>query len=63
MYMSCTCLDIMYMLLTFSFPILLPPFHPTMYMFMQNSEKKSHSQIFHICFLSDKEKLISQMLR
>ena len=40
MYMSCTCLTIMYMLLTISFSISLPSFLPTMYMFVQNSKKK-----------------------
>ena len=40
MYMSCTCLTIMYMLLTISFSMSLPSFLPTMYMFVQNSKKK-----------------------
>ena len=35
----CTCLGIMYMLLIVSFPILLPLFYPTMYMFVRNSKK------------------------
>ena len=39
MYMSCTCLTIMYMLLTISFSMSLPSFLPTMYMFVQNSKK------------------------
>ncbi len=39
MYMLCTCLTIMYMLLTFSFPICSPSFCPTMYMFVHNSKK------------------------
>ncbi len=41
MYMSCTCFTIMYMLLTSSFPELLPAFFPTMYMFVQNSKKNN----------------------
>ena len=40
MYMSCTCLGIMYMLFIFSFPILSPLFYYTMYMFARNSKKK-----------------------
>ena len=39
MYMSCTCLTIMYMLLTILFSMSLPSFLPTMYMFVQNSKK------------------------
>ena len=39
MYMLCTCLTIMYMLLTFSFSEFLPSFYLTMYMFVQNSKK------------------------
>ena len=42
MYMSCTCSTIMYMLLITSLSIHLIPFHPTMYMFVQNS-KKNHT--------------------
>ena len=41
MYMLCTCLTIMYMLLTFSFPICSPSFYPTMYMFVHNSKKNN----------------------
>ena len=37
---SCTCLGNIYMLLTFSFPIALPSFYPSMYMFVRNSKKK-----------------------
>jgi len=39
MYMSCTCSGIIYMLLTVSFSTPFPSFHPTMYMFVQNSKK------------------------
>ena len=42
MYMLCTCLTIMYMLLTFSFPICSPSFYSTMYMFVHNSKKIIH---------------------
>ena len=40
MYMSCTCLAIIYMLLIYSLSIYLELFSPTMYMFVQNSKKK-----------------------
>ena len=46
MYMSCTCSTIMYMLLITSLSIHLIPFHPTMYMFVQNSKKKFTPAIF-----------------
>ena len=43
MYMSCTCLTIMYMLLIYSLSIYLVLFYPTMYMFVQNSKKKNRT--------------------
>ena len=57
MYMSCTCLTIMYMLLIASLSIYLMPFYPTMYMFVQNSKKKitpaiSTLQKMIICFFT-----------
>ena len=50
MYMSCTCLTIMYMLLTISFSMSLPSFLPTMYMFVQNSKKKNLTCNLDIAF-------------
>ncbi len=43
MYMSCTCLTIMYMLLIVSLSKHLTSFSATMYMFVQNSKKNNHS--------------------
>ena len=40
MYMSCTCMTIMYMLLIISLSICLMLIIATMYMFAQNSKKK-----------------------